>query len=36
MALFTFERLLSIIETICTILLSAIEKLKDSASKDDG
>lgn len=29
MALFTFERLLSIIETICTILLSAIEKLKD-------
>lgn len=30
MALFTFERLLAIIETICTILLSAIEKLKDN------
>lgn len=29
MALFTFERLLSIIETVCNILLAAIEKLKD-------
>lgn len=29
MALFTFERLLSIVEIICNILLSAIDKLKD-------
>lgn len=35
MALFTFERLLSIVETICTILLSAIEKLKDKDEKDN-
>lgn len=31
MALFTFERLLNILETICTIILTAVEKLK----KDD-
>lgn len=29
MALFTFERLLNIVETICNILLAAIEKLKE-------
>lgn len=31
MALFTFERLLGILETVCTIILTAIDKLK----KDD-
>lgn len=34
MALFTFERLLNIVETICSILLSAIDKLKDK-DKDE-
>lgn len=34
MALFTFERLLNIIETVCNILLAAIEKLKDSEDKE--
>lgn len=28
MAIFTFERLLSILETVCNIILAAIERLK--------
>lgn len=33
MALFTFERLLNILEIVCNILLSAIEKLKDKSEE---
>lgn len=34
MALFTFERLLGILETICSIILAAIEKLKGNDERE--